>query len=638
MRRRMRQFLAQRNHLALGALLALTALLWSPVLEHGLVYDDHVALEANPAVQEPTVGLVLGTGFWGPAEAGRIATWRPLATATFALDVAVARLAGAGPGATASIHHASGLLVFLGLVAVVFHFVGALGGGLLARGLAAALVACHPLISEAVAFTVARADLLAALAGLGLVLAWLRGRYLVALLLLAAALLAKESSLLLPLGALIAVWPGPGEAPGRTAAGEGGAPGIGPRLAWLAVAALIALWVLARVAVLGSLDGPPPSALENPLVDADLPGRLGGALAVWGLGLRLLLVPTGLSADWGAGAFPEGVLHPLLGGGAVVAGVVAFVWLRTRRGPRLGLALIGLPALFASHLLHPLPTGFGERMWVLPVVGLALLVALGAERLVAARPRALLPVLLVGATLMGAGVLGLRQRLPDWRSDQALFEAMLRTHPRGFRGLLNAGAMALERGEVVLARQRLELALGVAPDAVAAWLALAQIEVAAGAKGRAERALVAAEVRGGRTDRLQGVACAFAVRFEPPAAAVAACRLAVAGAAGGRSALVRMYLALALDRAGYRAEAESAMARAGELRADRSPLVDLNAGVLWARRGQLARARPLLEGAALAMPGHAQARGAARAVCRLLADSRAPEEATAAQACLARLP
>ncbi len=185
---------------ALAALLAMA--LYAPTLGHDFVYDDHLAIVANPAVQTGAPALIVTSNFWGPTEADRIATWRPAVTATFAADVALAD--ALAPGHSAAWMHGLNVLIFAALCAALWSLCHALGASPGAATAAALLLAFHPAASEACVWLVARADLMLALFGLLYLRAHVRDRHGAALGWLALALLSKETALVLP--AVAALW------------------------------------------------------------------------------------------------------------------------------------------------------------------------------------------------------------------------------------------------------------------------------------------------------------------------------------------------------------------------------------------------------------------------------------------------
>ncbi len=601
------------------------AALYGPTLGHGLVYDDHAAVERHPGVQGTAPLTVWTSGFWGPDEQGRVATWRPLVSATFAADVAVSRRLGlTSPAPLMHLHNlawlaAAGVLVLLWLLE--------LGVGWALATALACLFVVHPGYSEATAFVVGRADVAMVTWGLAFALALRRGRWAWASAALLAALLCKEAAVIWPAAAWLAHV---ASARQRGGGARAWLPGwLGP------VAAVGAVWLAGRWWVLGGLAGAPASVVENPLIGAPVVERVVGAALVWGQAARVLLWPAHLAADHGLAAFPAAAAPSwgalawsavALGGVAGVGGALvrsgafagrkagadapqaALVWC-------LGLTL-GAGLLF-GHVLVPLPTVFGERHWVLG--GVALVVGVGAlgARL-GWRGRRTLAALVAGLALLAAARTWVR--LPVWASDQTLYEATVRDAPDSVRALVNGASVALERGDVALARRRLLRAAGLHAALPMVHLSLARVEVAAGDAGAADAALARAAEVGGQTDLWWAARCTERQRFAAPAAAVRACAKAVAFRRNRGRRDCRIFYGVALAATGERgqavAEVRAAMAPGG------APVTGQearNAGVFFARAGLWAEAARWLGVAHRHAPGDAATERMWRAAQRRVA-------------------
>ena len=141
---------------------SIAILLYVNSVRNGYAFDDHRAIERNPCVAAAVDcdwSTLLGSDFWGTPLASPRShhSYRPLAVLSLALDVR-----RSGPGSV----HATNALLHGVCTSLVWRLCAdALGGR--ALPLAAALLhAVHPVNSEAVAYGVGRADLLAA--GFGL--------------------------------------------------------------------------------------------------------------------------------------------------------------------------------------------------------------------------------------------------------------------------------------------------------------------------------------------------------------------------------------------------------------------------------------------------------------------------------------
>ena len=228
----------------------------------------------------------------------------------------------------------------------------------------------------------------------------------------------------------------------------------------------------------------PSDPINNPLVNADLPHRIAGALRVFARGLGQVLFPWSLSGDYSFAAepvpkrlvFPESVLGALAFVGLPLVGISAFVrsLLLERRGtatPRdlgitrlVAIGAVWLPAAYAPHanLLLLLPTVRAERFWYLPIVGSALcLSGLFAWLLDPARRRYGLRLVLA---FFAVQVVSARKHALDYTDDLAFWSATREAAPESAKAHLNYSVMVGARGrldERLAANRR---ALEIAPD------------------------------------------------------------------------------------------------------------------------------------------------------------------------------
>jgi tetratricopeptide (TPR) repeat protein len=437
------------------ALVAIAAGTFVGSLGHGFVLDDGRAVLRNRCVvAAPTPACAFSSDFWGrPArEVGR--SYRPLVALSFALDW---RLGGGRPLlfhlGNVLLHAAVSLLLFLVLKRLGAELAPALGGAALFAALAA-----H---TDAVSAIVGRADLLAALLGLSAVLLALPRepvrppsplRLALAATACGGALLSHELAILVP----VLLWAGQGVLGIRGRV----------RLLGLAPVALTTLLYLGlRLALLGRIVGPPPDALNNPAVEADLPGRLLLGLDLVARGLGTLLLPLRLSAEYGRAeiAVPAGAEVGVLLGGLALVGLASLAWLGRRRAPLAAAGALFLLAglLLLSNTVVLMPTAFAERLLYLPSLGLAFVVA-AALSAVRGRPRLLLRALCALAVLGNAAVAFDHGRA--YRDSVALFASATRARPTSARAQLNLGLALNERGRHVEAVGPLERALAIVPE------------------------------------------------------------------------------------------------------------------------------------------------------------------------------
>ncbi|HZE88435.1 MAG TPA: hypothetical protein VE404_02750, partial [Verrucomicrobiae bacterium] len=183
-----------RTRLAPLLVALLAVAVYAGAVRNGVVRDDYYIVAHNPLVTgERSPWLIPVSHYWAGTD-GTGDLYRPLTIASYWLN---ARVAGMAPW---SFHLVNVLLHGLA-AALVTVLALRLTASLAAASVAGALFATHPVLSEAVASIVGRADLLAAIFVLG---AWrLRDRRGISLLLFGLGLLSKESAIVLP-GFLVA--------------------------------------------------------------------------------------------------------------------------------------------------------------------------------------------------------------------------------------------------------------------------------------------------------------------------------------------------------------------------------------------------------------------------------------------------
>ncbi len=381
------------------AVLVVTALLYVPLAWAEFAWDDEALVVGNHVTGSLAhLGAWFSSDLWmTSAEPVVSGYYRPLMLASLWLD----RLLWADSAAG---HHLQNVAWHLLAVGALWAWLRRVVPGGAAVG--AALFALHPVQTEAVAWVVARNDLMAAAFGfVGLAALAPRSvgsvRLVVGALALAAACLSKEHAALLILAVPLvdlARFGRPGDLR-RWVAGL------------LAVAAFLALRSAAGVAA-----GDLPVLAGLAVVD----GRP-LALPTWVAGRVMWPWPLSVGGTLEYLEPSLGLSARALGAAALAGGLV--VW-RGGRTAAVGFLLAG--ATFAPALLPLLTRGqLGERYFYLPLMGVALAVAAAAP----SRPsRAFSASALLVAGLMAAGV---RARVPDWSSGLALWQAAVRDTPNG---------------------------------------------------------------------------------------------------------------------------------------------------------------------------------------------------------------
>lgn len=438
-----------------GALIvaALAVVIYLPTLANGYVFDDIPVVHNNPVVRELRYVEAVAGPYWPALEGVRpgSSNWRPLATLSFVIERAVL-------GVTHPIVHHLINAVLHGLVVLALYPLARrlVGGGWPALA-ACALFAAHPAHTEAVAPVVGRTDLLAGLGALLALECFLRyrdgGPHAQWSLWLGAAAFAlglggKESAapviLLLP----AADWLVRGESI-RSLIGR-------PALAYLPYAAVLAIYLVARFAVLGEASFHHAAAVEY-----SMPQRLLFASRNAVVSAGLLLVPTRFhhmvttlpdNADF-TYADPTG----LAAAGFLLGGVIAaFGWLAlVRPAPRGAFLWLGALATWlpTSGLLAT-AAGTSMRFLFLPTAWAACGAALVATRLVARRPalRSLVVAAVVMLVVLGA-VISVR-RGTQWRNNGTFYGAVVAGEPGCFTAHYSLGSWYTTRRPPDLRRAR----------------------------------------------------------------------------------------------------------------------------------------------------------------------------------------
>jgi protein O-mannosyl-transferase len=441
-------------------LAAIAFLAHAACLGAGFVFDDRGAILENRVVQgELDLGAIVGTDFWGAAPGEGPGTWRPLVVLSFWLNQRVLR----------GWFHETNLLLHVGAVVAL--------GLALARQtrrttfavFAATVFGALGVHTEAVVGLVGRADVMAA--GLSFVAWYLVGRadepnskerLAGAALAFAGALACKESAIVFPFVVVLADGI---LTPGRSSLVRGLA-----RHGALVVAA--AAVFASRVAAFAGPLSVRRDLQGNPLLAEGFGATLFTSMRLFGMALRRIFLPVGLSADYSYAAVLPDRTPLALGvalGAALFAGVVfAAIRLRTRE-PLLSLAAVMLvvPWIAVSHLPFVLPTLFAERLLYLPAAGFALAMGRLAEwqfertpgvgaqkskppKAPVDRARWRAAAIVLGPVLALNVALAWR-RAAAWKNDHTLFEAAIEVVPGSARAHHNYGTALLNEGKASMA-------------------------------------------------------------------------------------------------------------------------------------------------------------------------------------------
>ncbi len=457
---------------ALAAVLIATLLAYLPSLAAPFQFDDWARIADNPGLSDGRLGLALG---W-------LGAWRVLPGLTV---IANYRLGGTEPFG----YHVVNLGLHLATVAAVFALARLaaatprLAGRAAARHplvtatVAALLVGCHPLQTQAVTYIIQRATVLATLGYVAAVACWLRARlvqrgarrgragvwFAAAATCGLAALLSKENAVTLPLTLLLAELVLLGARPSRRALLAGAAGSL------LALLVPLVLVVRAWRPVLpgGSAPGwgtrlwqmlfAPPAAMGT----VDPLAYLLTQCTVVPRYLALLVRPWGLNVDHDVPVAHAPTLA-VVAGAALVLAVLAAGLAAARRAPLVGFGLLWLlVALSVESSVLPISDLMMEhRMYLaMPGVGLA-----AGALVAAARQRA--PRLAVAGTLVAAVALVALTfaRNQVWQSPVSLWLDATDKAPGRVRAWVNLGVAHHLAGNLPAALDAYCTAYALAPD------------------------------------------------------------------------------------------------------------------------------------------------------------------------------
>jgi tetratricopeptide (TPR) repeat protein len=453
--------------------------------------------------------------------------------------------------------HAVNIILHGMVTALVVWWLFLLTSNQLAALCAGAIFAVLPVHVEAVAGVVNRAELLAGLFTLAACIYWLRfldygglGRASLVALCFGLGLLSKEHVATFPIIAAILY------AHRRKARTPETDPSPRVLLGIFAVLAMILLvYFYQRASVLPSafLGSIPLS--DNPLVEADISGRLRGVLSIFYHYVRVTLVPLTLSVDYSAHAL---AMPPSWASNEVVIGAVAIafslwslVWSLRRQQWDLAVCLAMFAVLYGllSNIMFLNTIIFAERLMYLPSVAVCGVLGLVMAKAIVRSSRLQMRVMLFAAVCIIITGFATRSwsRAHDWRDQYTLFSRAVESFPNSARARHNYGSAAMNRGLIDVAEVQFKAALRIDPTDAASVSALGEVAFSNGRYSLAEQRLSRAmEMRPSKKTLARLCPAAFANRNL--VRAVDVCRLAHAKMQNDEA--VHVYLVLALEQIG----------------------------------------------------------------------------------------
>lgn len=471
-----------RSAAVLVGFIALSAIVHYPSLRGEFVSDDLNAIVSNERVIAGASAKEIFTTFsWWGSSRGDAPGYRPLTTWSFARQRNLSGLQVTSWHAVNFVLH--GIVCWL-----VFLTALELIGRRPTAVWIAAIFCVLPIHTEAVAWVVGRAELLAGIgycAALLLVLRYRRnGRpacVLGAALALAAGTFAKESAvtaLAIPLLAALSL---PGGARERRRDG----------IATVAMLGGFVLYAAVRAAADGRFfSSAAGDLLDNPLAVLEPGTRLLGAASVLGRYLALTVWPHPLAVDYSFDALGIGPGFVADGYSLIAVGsTVALIAAARKLGPPTAFALLAAASAYSlvSNTVLVIGTVMAERLLYIPSIGIVLAAAPAVDRALSdRRGYGITTFILIVIVGVYAGVSTSRSN--DWRSGVALFESAVEAHPRSARARMELAGAYGRAGDAAKAEAEFAEAIRILPSYAAAWYNLGNARARRGALDQAANA------------------------------------------------------------------------------------------------------------------------------------------------------
>ena len=414
----------------------LACFVYFSTINHGFVLDDIAVIEQNAFVQQGWAGIpkILTTFYWDGYWDQSSGIYRPLSLILFAIEYA---LSPKNP----AIHHFVNI-VFYGLICgLSFRVLRGLFPSISTIGLFLGLLLfiVHPAHTEVVANIKSRDELLALFFFLGacyflFAKSERTTRHLIfAVILFLLALLSKEGILVLLPVLLIVEWL-------RSERKQ--------RL-WTALSliGISLLWFSWHQHVIGQYTPVEYTYQDNSiLASPDLLQQKATGLAIFGMYVLKTVYPYTLSYDY---SFPQiplasfGSPAALFGLALLLALLVVGIWSLRKKATGLfvGIALLALPLVLASHILTPIGTTMADRFLFVPSLGLALLLALLLDFFALKKPSFVRPTQVSIGILTVVFLVQAIQRNKDWESNATLFTSDVNHAPNSARVHYNFGTL-----------------------------------------------------------------------------------------------------------------------------------------------------------------------------------------------------
>jgi tetratricopeptide (TPR) repeat protein len=612
------------------ALIAINLFIYADVGSFELVnWDDPTYITENPTVLR---GLSWSTAWWA-LTTGHSPYWHPVTWLSHLADVSLF-------GTNAGPYHVVNLAFHIANTLLLFELLRRTTTSVGKSAFVAAVFAAHPLHVESVAWVTERKDVLSTFFLLLTTLAYVRytrrprlARYAAVMVLFVLALMSKPMVVTLPFVLLLLdIWPLKRSDLRRLVAEKV------PLLALAAATSVVTIVIQSQVGAMANLEALP------------LPARAGNAAIGYVAYVWKTIWPWPLAAF-----YPLFVISPVRVA-AAIATVLAISWAAFRVRDRHPYVWIGwlwyvVTITPVIGFLQAGEQGMADRFMYVPMIGLLIAAAWGAEPLLTRAGSAasrLLPVAAAAVVIVCA--IAARLQAAHWENSLALWEHGTRVTPGSYIAHENLGQALRERGRFDEARASYERALALTPAHSPAYAAVInnsiglvltrQDRVTEARTWFAAAVQIDPRFAEARTNLGNALAAAGeapeaivhyreAIRLKPdyvePRVGLGAVLLR-SGRAGEAAVEYREALARQPDLAQAHNGLGSALAMQGDdegalreyaeaLRIDpRLPTAHHNLGLLYVKRGDAAQARRHLEAALSIDPGYEPARRALMAI------------------------
>ena len=349
--------------------------------------------------------------------------YRPIQTLTYMFDHSIWGLDVRG-------YHLTNIFLHLLAAACVYWFITLLFANPKLSLVSSVLFVVHPVMTEAVCYISGRADLLAGVFMLLSIIYYIKSLrtkraipYIIALVSYAAALLSRESPLMMPVLLLVYHYAFKEKFDLRR---------------FLPIAGIAVLYCILRFTHFNAL-------LPHTIIDTTIFQRAPGFFVAFTEYLRLLILPIGLHMEYGNGLF--NLLYP-----KAIFGLFAFAAILVYAFKNKASSLIFFSVtwfiltLLPQSNLYPINAYMAEHWLYMPSIGFFILLASGLERLyIKERYRRLAVAGAVSLTLFFSYLTVMQNT--TWRDPIAFYERTLRYAPESFRAHNSLGIKYDEMGD-----------------------------------------------------------------------------------------------------------------------------------------------------------------------------------------------